>query len=129
MRLRPDPERQSANHSKRAAAAPPSKLAVRSDEVVGTRSSTKQIPTSTSTQQLANLPFGLPPSRYQPWLGFALLSIATFICYVPCLNGQFVWDDDAWTIHLEKLLRDLSGLEVIWTRLTALQQYYPLTAT
>jgi len=45
------------------------------------------------------------------------------------LNGDFVWDDDAWTLHLEKLLRDFSGLKAIWTNLTALQQYYPLTAT
>ncbi|HTL55039.1 MAG TPA: tetratricopeptide repeat protein [Candidatus Limnocylindrales bacterium] len=45
------------------------------------------------------------------------------------MNGQFVWDDDAWTLHLEKLLRDFSGLKAIWTNLTALQQYYPFTAT
>ena len=40
-----------------------------------------------------------------------------------------MWDDDAWTLHLEKILRSPSGLVAIWTNLTALQQYYPLTAT
>ncbi len=65
----------------------------------------------------------------RPWVLFALLSIATVLCYCPCLNGEFVWDDDAWTFHIEKLLRDFSGLRAIWTNLTALQQYYPLTAT
>jgi tetratricopeptide (TPR) repeat protein len=69
------------------------------------------------------------PFSQRAWLPFVILSIATLICYSPCLNGQFVWDDDAWTIHLEKLHRDLSGLGVIWTKLTSLQQYYPLTAT
>jgi protein O-mannosyl-transferase len=58
-----------------------------------------------------------------------LLGLATFLAYWPCLHGGFVWDDDAWTLKLQGLFYDPSGLARIWTDLTALQQYYPLTAT
>src|SRR5262245_14328276 len=62
------------------------------------------------------------------WLAVALLTVVTLITYGPCLHGDFVWDDDAWTLKLQALFQNLSGLGPIWTRLTALQQYYPLTA-
>jgi len=58
-----------------------------------------------------------------------LLIVATFLAYGPALRGQFVWDDDSWTTGITGLLRDLSGLRLIWCRFTALQQYYPLTGT
>jgi len=63
------------------------------------------------------------------WLAWAVLAAATFLAYWPCLNGDFVWDDDAWTLKLEGLFRTPFGLKEIWTNLTALQQYYPLSAT
>ena len=65
----------------------------------------------------------------QGWLPAALLAIATILAYWPCLHGGFVWDDDAWTLKLERLFQSVSGLGVIWTNLEALQQYYPLSAT
>jgi len=67
--------------------------------------------------------------RSRTWLPVLLLAAATFLAYRPCLHGDFVWDDDAWTLKLERFFRDASGLGQIWTNLTALQQYYPLTAT
>jgi len=64
-----------------------------------------------------------------PWAPVGLLVAATFFAYWPCLNGDFVWDDDAWTLGLQNVFQRPSGLVHIWTDLTALQQYYPLTAT
>jgi protein O-mannosyl-transferase len=58
-----------------------------------------------------------------------LLVVATFLVYLPALPGKFVWDDDAWTTGLGRVLRDFSGLGSMWCRPTTLQQYYPLTAT
>ncbi len=63
------------------------------------------------------------------WLRLGLLGLAMFLAYWPCLRGGFVWDDDAWTLKLQGLFQNASGLARIWTDLTALQQYYPLTAT
>ncbi len=67
--------------------------------------------------------------RVRDWGPAALLAIATLLAYSPCLQGEFVWDDDAWTLKLSRWFQSLSGLGVIWTHLNALQQYYPLTAT
>jgi tetratricopeptide (TPR) repeat protein len=120
MRLRRQPDSQNAAPSKRAAAAELNKQQLPAGTAGG---ATKPQAPATGLARVWR------DSGPQAWLGFALLSMATFICYTPCLNGQFVWDDDAWTLHLEKILRDASGLAAIWTNLTALQQYYPLTAT
>jgi hypothetical protein len=61
-------------------------------------------------------------------LGLLLIS-ATFLAYLPAVHGKFVWDDDAWTVKINGLLRDLSGLRQMWCQPTALQQYYPLSGT
>ena len=53
----------------------------------------------------------------------------TFIAYWPALHGGFVWDDDAWTTNVTGLLADVTGLHIMWTDFTALQQYYPLAGT
>ena len=71
----------------------------------------------------------LPPARNLCRLFGCLLVLATFASYLPALRGQFVWDDDSWTLNIAALLRDFSGLRFIWFQPTALQQYYPLTAT
>lgn len=63
------------------------------------------------------------------WVRVSVLAIVTLAAYWPCLHGQFVWDDDAWTLKLRGLFQKPEGLVEIWTNLTALQQYYPLTAT
>jgi Flp pilus assembly protein TadD len=63
------------------------------------------------------------------WLPMLLIAGATFWAYGPCLNGEFVWDDDAWTVKLEGLFQSFSGLGTMWRHVTVLQQYYPLTGT
>jgi protein O-mannosyl-transferase len=63
------------------------------------------------------------------WLLALVLVAVTFVAYSPLLRGTFVWDDDAWTTKIPQLLRDVTGLRSIWCHPTALQQYYPLTAT
>jgi len=57
------------------------------------------------------------------------LVAATFLAYLPCLHGSFVWDDDSWTTKLRPLFDNFSGLGKMWTSLSALQTYYPLTGT
>ena len=66
---------------------------------------------------------------HKPWSLALVLALVTFVAYLPALSGNFVWDDDSWTTGIPQLLRDLSGLRSIWCQPTALQQYYPLTAT
>jgi tetratricopeptide (TPR) repeat protein len=58
-----------------------------------------------------------------------LLAAVTFAAYWPALHGQLLWDDNAWTTDISRLLRDTDGLNEMWARPTALQQYYPLTGT
>jgi tetratricopeptide (TPR) repeat protein len=53
-----------------------------------------------------------------------LLLLATLTAYYPAWNGRPIWDDDR---HMTApVLRSFAGLEHIWTRLGATQQYYPL---
>jgi tetratricopeptide (TPR) repeat protein len=59
----------------------------------------------------------------------ALLVFATLTAYLPALRGDFLWDDDSWTSKISGLLAGVSGLRQMWTHLTALQQYYPLTGS
>ena len=63
------------------------------------------------------------------WSFAVALVVVTLIAYLPGLRGGFVWDDEAWTSNISGLLRDFSGLRLMWCKLTALQQYYPLTGT
>src|SRR5436190_18454253 len=120
MRLRRKPEDQNFGDSRRARPA----------EVGNPQYRTSAAGTPTAVRLSSSISHSWLRLRSQrEWVLFGFLSIVTFLCYSPCLNGQFVWDDDAWTIHLQKLFRDLSGLGTIWTNPTALQQYYPLTAT
>ena len=55
------------------------------------------------------------------------LILATLLAYFPCLNGEFLWDDVAWTSDIADLLATPSGLIRMWTSPSALQQYYPIT--
>ena len=63
------------------------------------------------------------------WAGCLLVAAVAFLAYWPCLGGDFIWDDDAWTTNLAALFKSVSGLGAIWSWPTRLQQYYPLTAT
>jgi tetratricopeptide (TPR) repeat protein len=67
------------------------------------------------------------PSRLRDMLGLALILIATFVAYLPAMNGGRLWDDDA---HITKPeLQSPGGLYRIWFKLGATQQYYPLLHT
>jgi len=67
-----------------------------------------------------------PTSR--AWLAPALVGAVLLWAYWPALFGQWTWDDDVH-VTANTLLRDGRGLEMIWTRLGATPQYYPLTHT
>jgi tetratricopeptide (TPR) repeat protein len=55
---------------------------------------------------------------------FPLIVAATFLAYLPALNGGLLWDDTAHITRPE--LRSFAGLWRIWTVPGATQQYYPL---
>jgi protein O-mannosyl-transferase len=71
----------------------------------------------------------LTPELRRAWMFGLFLVAITIIVYLPALQGSFVWDDDSWTTGITALLRDTSGLHLIWFKPTALQQYYPLSGT
>jgi protein O-mannosyl-transferase len=60
-----------------------------------------------------------------PWVWGLLLIAVTALAYQPAWNGKPIWDDDYHITRPE--LRSLNGLERIWIKLGATQQYYPLT--
>ena len=66
----------------------------------------------TLTLDLANL-----------WRGVLLL-LATIFSHWQAIGGGFIWDDDAHVTRVD--LRSFEGLFLIWTKLGATQQYYPL---
>jgi len=55
--------------------------------------------------------------------------VIVLLAYLPALRGSFIWDDDAWTTRLLRVLRDPAGLRAIWLEPTTPQQYYPLSGT
>jgi protein O-mannosyl-transferase len=128
MRLRRDPDR-SAPSPQRPAAGPSSSSATSGSRSPGTTGGLAALqPKPQSLQDTLFL------QRILAWwqrggLKVLFLAIATVFAYWPCLHGDFVWDDDAWTYKLQGLFQNSHGLPQIWTNLTALQQYYPLTAT
>jgi tetratricopeptide (TPR) repeat protein len=66
---------------------------------------------------------------HRPWLWALALVAVTLVAYLPAMRGQFLWDDDAWTSDISGLLWNFSGLLSMWSKPTALQQYYPLAGT
>ena len=58
------------------------------------------------------------------WLAFFVFLAAITIAYLPALNGQQIWDDDAYLTSPD--LRSFHGLARIWTHSETSQQYYPL---
>src|SRR3954447_23597756 len=67
------------------------------------------------------------PAHATRFLGLAallLISIITFLVYLPAMNGKQIWDDD---FHITKPeLQSVRGLYRIWFEVGATQQYYPL---
>jgi Flp pilus assembly protein TadD len=74
-------------------------------------------------------PAVMKAGQSKQWLFAAAIILLTLLAYQPVWHAGFVWDDASWTTDISSLLRDFSGLRTIWCKLTALQQYYPLTAT
>ncbi len=60
--------------------------------------------------------------------GALFIIIATFLAYLPAIRSGFIWDDDTHVTHNAALKRP-DGLMLIWTRLGATPQYYPMTHT
>ncbi len=56
------------------------------------------------------------------------LVAATLVAFLPAMNGDFVWDDDA-NVTQNPNLEGLDGLVRTWTEPHANQQYYPLSYT
>jgi protein O-mannosyl-transferase len=57
------------------------------------------------------------------WLG-VLVVCATLVAYLPALRAGFIWNDDAYVTSPH--LQSLHGLEQIWFKVGATEQYYPL---
>jgi tetratricopeptide (TPR) repeat protein len=52
------------------------------------------------------------------------VAFAAVVVYLPSLGGAFIWNDSDYVTA--PALRPLRGLWLIWTRIGATQQYYPL---
>src|SRR5262245_7988588 len=81
----------------------------------------------TSLKAALNIVKRLSSSKTRECLFGCLLIAGGLVVYLSALHGQFIWDDDAWTMRIAELHRDLRGLGAILFHPTALQQYYPLS--
>jgi protein O-mannosyl-transferase len=52
----------------------------------------------------------------------------TFLIYFPAIEGDFIWDDDAYVSENEQL-KNKDGFQNIWLKPGATPQYYPLVFT
>jgi tetratricopeptide (TPR) repeat protein len=64
------------------------------------------------------------PAGFTDLQAGALVGGATLLAYLPSLRGALIWNDGDYVTAPE--LRSLAGLGVIWTKLGATEQYYPL---
>src|SRR3954470_6040299 len=78
----------------------------------------QEVVAKTEHQELANTLRFISPAT------LLLISIVTFLVYLPGMNGRPIWDDES---HITKPeLQSLHGLSRIWFELGSTQQYYPL---
>jgi tetratricopeptide (TPR) repeat protein len=56
------------------------------------------------------------------------LLLMTVVVYIPATRGEFIWDDDDY-VQNNATLRSVEGLQEIWLKPGATQQYYPLVFT
>jgi tetratricopeptide (TPR) repeat protein len=87
--------------------------------------SDRQKPSSSRTKAATEI--GRIAKKREWPLGLVLV-VATILAYWPALHGGFLWDDDSH-ISANATLHTLSGLQAIWFKLGATEQYYPLTFT
>jgi tetratricopeptide (TPR) repeat protein len=83
---------------------------------------------ASAPEMLTQAPGTLPAKRHSHWFPALLIFLVTIAAYLPIWRAGFIWDDDS-NITSNRLLRDLDGLQKLWTDPTALPQYYPLTHT
>ena len=60
-------------------------------------------------------------------IGIGILA-ATFACYLPATQCDYIWDDDDYVIE-NSTLRSTEGLKQIWSQVGATPQYYPMVHT
>lgn len=60
-------------------------------------------------------------------IGVGILA-ATFACYLPATQCDYIWDDDDYVIE-NSTLRSTEGLKQIWSQVGATPQYYPMVHT
>lgn len=94
---------------------------------MASRKSPRRVQTPASPQRRIR-DGGTPPVRKSDgWLLFAALLGVTLLAYLPAWHGGPLWDDDE---HLTApALSGAHGLGLIWTDVTATQQYYPVVNT
>jgi len=63
-----------------------------------------------------------------PILGASFIVVMTLVCYLPAIQGGYIWDDDALVTD-NPTLRTIEGLRRIWLEIGALTQYYPMVFT
>jgi Flp pilus assembly protein TadD len=83
------------------------------------------IPESTH-QEAGDAPTPFRVTRRDAVLGL-LFILAVLACYLPSLQGKFLWDDSGHVTRPD--LQSLAGLGRIWFEPGATQQYYPLLHT
>ena len=86
----------------------------------GTPSLTARLPMPTDQLQSESLVRQLAIS--------AGILVATFACYLPATQCDYIWDDDDYVIE-NKTLRSAEGLKQIWFQVGATPQYYPMVHT
>ncbi len=59
--------------------------------------------------------------------GAALIIVATFLAYFPCLSGRFIWDDESLVTN-NHLIKASDGLYRFWCTTEAID-YWPVTNT
>lgn len=64
--------------------------------------------------------------RGRGWLGALALLLMIGTCYMPSIQGDFIWDDDS-NVSANPTLRTIEGLRRIWSDPHSNQQFYPLT--
>ena len=67
---------------------------------------------------------GPKPDRVRDVLPGLVVACLAVVAYLPSLTGAFIWNDSDYVTA--PALRSLHGLWLIWARVGATQQYYPL---